>query len=83
MDLKLSEEFEFKVGMHQRSVCHHFFSIMVGVVIELAKCGRAKFRECSILLYGRFPSKLNGTIYKSYVRPENLHGSEACCLKES
>ena len=35
------------------------------------------------MLYGRFPLKLKGAVYRSYVRPEILHGSEAWCLKES
>ena len=45
--------------------------------------GWVKLRECSELLYDRFPLKLKGFIYKSYVRPAILYGSEACCLKES
>ena len=40
--------------------------------------------ECSELLYGRrFPLKLKGAVYKSYVRPTILCGSEAWWLKES
>ena len=36
------------------------------------------------MLYGkRFPLKLKGAVYKSYVRPAILHESEAWCLKES
>ena len=46
-------------------------------------CRWVKFRECSKLQYGRFPPKLNGTVYKSYVRPAVLHESEAWCLEES
>ena len=43
-----------------------------------------KLRECSELLYSRrFPLKQKGAVYKSCVRPEILHGSEAWCLKES
>ena len=35
-------------------------------------------------MYGRrFPLKLKGVVYRSYVRPAILHGSEAWCLKES
>ena len=30
----------------------------------------------------RFPIKLKGAVYKIYVRPAILHGSEAWCLKE-
>ena len=37
--------------------------------------------ECCELLYGRiFALKLKGAVYKSYVRPEILYGSEAWCL---
>ena len=43
-----------------------------------------KLKECGELQYGRrFPPKLNGAIYKSYVSPATLHGREAWCLKES
>ena len=31
----------------------------------------------------RFPLRLKGAVYISYVRPVILHGSEAWCLKES
>ena len=42
------------------------------------------FRECDELLCGRrFPLRLKGAVYKSYVRPAILYGSEAWCLKES
>ena len=42
------------------------------------------FREFGELLYGRrFPLRLKGAVYKSYVRPAMLYGSEAWCLKES
>ena len=38
------------------------------------RCGQVKFMECSELLYGRrFPLRLNGTVYKSYVRPTMLY----------
>ena len=41
-----------------------------------------KLRECIELLYGRtFPLKLKGSVYKSYVRPAILYGSEAWCLR--
>ena len=47
-------------------------------------CGWVKFREYCALLYGmRFPLRLKGAVYKSYVRPVILYGSEAWCLKES
>ena len=46
-------------------------------------CGCVEFMECSQLLYGRrFPLKLIGAVYKCYVRPAILYGSEAWCLKE-
>ena len=47
-------------------------------------CGLVKFLECSKFLYGkRFLIKLTSTVYKSYVRPIILHGSEAWCLKKA
>ena len=47
------------------------------------RCGWVPLRECGELLYGRmFPMKLKGAIYKSYVMPAVLYGSEAWCLKE-
>ena len=49
-----------------------------------ARCGWVKYRECGELLYGRrFPLKLKGAVYGSYVRPAILYGSEALCLKEN
>ena len=48
------------------------------------KCGWVKFSECGELLYGmRFPVWLKGAVYKSYVRPAILCGSQAWFLKES
>ena len=48
------------------------------------RCEWVKFRECCELLYGRrFHLKLERAIYRSYVRPAILYGSEAWCLKES
>ena len=41
------------------------------------------FRDYGELLYGRFPLKLKGAVYKGYVRPAVLYGSETWCLKES
>ena len=52
-------------------------------VTAITKCWWFKFRECIELLYGRFPPKLKGGVYNSYVRPAILYGSEAWCLKES
>ena len=40
--------------------------------------------ECSELLYGRrFPLRVKGAVYKSYVQSAIMYGSEAWCLKES
>ena len=48
------------------------------------RCGWVKFMECGKLLCGRrFPLKLKGSVYRSYVRPAIQHGSEAWCMKES
>ena len=53
-------------------------------VTARTRCGWVKFRECSELLYGRrFPLRLKGAVYESYVWPAILYGSEAWCLKES
>ena len=47
-------------------------------------CGWAKLRECVELQHGRrFPLNMKGAVYRSYVRPAMLHGSEAWFLKES
>ena len=52
-------------------------------VTARTRCGRSKFRECGELLYSRrFPLRLKGAVYESYVRPAILYGSEALCLKE-
>ena len=54
------------------------------VVTSMPGCGWVKFMECSELLYGRrFPLRLKGTVYKSYVGAAILYVSEECCLKES
>ena len=48
------------------------------------RCGWVMFRECGELLHGRrFSLRLKGAVYKSYVRPAILYGSEVLCLKES
>ena len=40
--------------------------------------------DCGELLYGRrYPLLMKGAVYKSYIRPAILYGSEAWCLKES
>ena len=31
----------------------------------------------------RFPLRLKGAVYKSYVRPAILYGGDAWCMKES
>ena len=41
------------------------------------RCWMVKFRECGELLYGRFPLKLNGAVYKSYVWPAILYVNAA------
>ena len=41
------------------------------------------FWECGELLYDRFPLILKGAIYKSYVTPAILYGSEPWCLNVS
>ena len=47
-------------------------------------CWWVKFGECGEFLCGRrFPLKLKGVVYKSYVRPVIMYRSEAWCLKES
>ena len=54
------------------------------VVTARTRCGWVKFRECSDLLHDRrFPLKLKGAAYKSYVKPAILYGSKAWCQKES
>ena len=41
------------------------------------------FRECSELLLGRrFPLKLKLAVYRSYIRPAILYGSQARCLRD-
>ena len=48
------------------------------------RCGWVQLRESGELLYDRrFPLCLKWTVYKSYVRPAILYGSEAWCLRES
>ena len=42
------------------------------------RCEWVKFMECGELLYGRiYALRLTGAVYKSYVRPAILYGSEA------
>ena len=50
-------------------------------VTARTRSGWVKFMKCSELLYGRrSPLKLIGDVYKSYVGPTMLYGSEAWCL---
>ena len=49
------------------------------VVATRARCEWVRFRECGELLYGRrFPLRLKRAVYKSYVWPAILCGSESC-----
>ena len=53
-------------------------------VTAITRCGLVNFRECGELLYGkRFPLRLKGAVYGSYVRQAILYGNEAWRLKES
>ena len=36
-----------------------------------------------VLYCRKFPLSMKGAVYRSYVRPAILYGSEAWCLKES
>ena len=47
------------------------------------KCGSVKFRECSELLYRRFPLMLTAAVHNSCVMLAIMKGSEAWCLNES
>ena len=51
------------------------------VVTARTRCGWVRFKECSELLYGRFPLMPKGVVYRSYGRPAILYGSEVWCLK--
>ena len=53
-------------------------------VTACTRCGWVRLTEYGELLYGRrFPLRLKGAVYGSYVSPAKLYGSEAWCLKES
>ena len=42
-------------------------------VTAKTRCGWVKFMDCADLLYGRrFPLRLKGAVYESYVRPAIL-----------
>ena len=46
-------------------------------VTARTRYGWCRFRECGELLYCRiFPLKLKGAVYKRYLRPAFLYGSE-------
>ena len=54
------------------------------VVTARTRCGWVKFRECGEMLHGRrFPQRLKVDVYKSYVSPAILYGSEAWYMKEN
>ena len=53
------------------------------VVTTRTRCGWAMFMKCGRFLCGRFPLKLKEAVYKSYIGPAILYGSEAWCPKES
>ena len=47
-------------------------------VTARTRCWWAKLRECvELLCKGRFPLRLNGAVYKSYVRSALIYESEA------
>ena len=51
-------------------------------VTARTRCWWVKLRECCELLYGRrYPLKLKGAVYMSYLRPAILYESQAWCLK--
>ena len=52
-------------------------------VTARTRCTWVEFRECGELLHGRFPPTQKGAVYKNYVWPAMLYGSEMWCLKES
>ena len=55
----------------------------MAAVTARTRCWWVKFSGCGELLYDRrFPLRLIGAAYKSYVRPAILYGSEVWCLKE-
>ena len=52
-------------------------------VTARTRYGWVRFGECDELLCDmRFPVWLKGAVYKSYVRPAILNGSDEWCLKE-
>ena len=51
-------------------------------VTATTRCWWIKLRECGELLYGRrFPLKLKGAVYRSYIRLAMQFGTEAWCLR--
>ena len=58
--------------------------VSAGGGYETAVTAGVKFRECCELLYGRrFALRLKGAVYKYYVMPAILYGSETWSLRES
>ena len=54
------------------------------ILTARTRCAWVKYRECGELLYGKsYPLKLKWFVYKNYVQPAILHGSESWFLKES
>ena len=52
-------------------------------VTARTRCGWAKLRECSELLYGRkYSLQLKGAINRNFAKSAILYGIEAWCLKE-
>ena len=52
VDYELSKEFEIKVWMHQGSVCHFFFTVLVDFVTEFAREGVLDelYTDCIVLM---------------------------------
>ena len=81
-------EQEVKLCDEVETVCeftYHGDRVSAGGGCEAAvtagtRCGWFKFRKCCDLLYDRkFPLRLKRVVYKSYIRPAILYGSEAWC----
>ena len=70
---------EFTYPVDKVSVCERYKAAVTGIT----RYWLVAFGECVKLLYGkRFPPKLKGAVYNSYVRLPILYGSQAWCLKE-
>ena len=55
----------------------------VAVVTAITRCGWVKLMEYNELRYEILAIKLKAAVYKSYVWPAILHGSETWQMKES